>query len=131
MIPPTEYKKIAQKYDLDLLIVFGSQANNTKNHLSDLDLAFFRLKSFSPEEENNLAEDLMYLHKRADIDIINIKNNPNALLRYQIFMEGKPLYEKKKELFKKMRWQAYIDFEDFKRFYKEKEKLLDKKIQNL
>ncbi len=125
------FSTIGKKYDLDVLILFGSNSKGFSNHLSDLDLAFYRPKNFSFEEETRLWEDLMKLSRRADIDLINIKKTPNALLRYEIFMNGQPLHEKKPGLFAKMRWDAYIDYEDFKRFYKQKSKLIDEQLETL
>ena len=131
MINSSQTQKLAHQYKLDLLILFGSQTTSQKNHLSDLDLAFYRHKYMPPKEENQLLEDLMAIFKRDDIDLINIKTHPHALLRYQIFMTGQPLYEKKKTLFNHMRWQAYIDYEDFKRFYQQKNELIDKNLREL
>lgn len=124
-------KNIAKKYDLDLLILFGSQRSKIKNHLSDIDIAFYRSKYLSPEEEERIFYDIMAYYKREDVDLINIKTHTNVLLRYNIFMKGKSLYEKKKGLFDTMRWQAYFDFEDFKRFYEEKKVLLNLKLKKL
>lgn len=124
-------KQICKKYDLDLLILFGSQTTKFKNILSDIDLAFFRWKKMNPEENNEFLSDMMYFYHREDIDLINITNSKSPLLRYRIFMEGKALFEKKAGTFQRMQSQAYIDFHDFKRFYEEKSKLLDKKLKTL
>ena len=131
MMNSLQLKFLAKQYHLDLLILFGSQASGRKNHLSDIDLAFYRLRPLSDEEETGLYSSLMAFYKRNDIDLINISQAHSALLRYQIFMTGNPLYESRRGLFGHMRWQAYFDFEDFKRFYSQKNDLLDKKLAAL
>ena len=122
---------ICKKHHLDLLMLFGSRAAEKINHLSDLDLAFCSSRQMSIEEENKLFEELMRFYKRGDIDLININTTPNIYLRYQVFINGDPLYEKKSGLFAQRRWEAYIDFVDFKRFFLAKSILLDKKLKDL
>ncbi|MBI5755039.1 nucleotidyltransferase domain-containing protein [Candidatus Peregrinibacteria bacterium] len=124
-------QKIAKKYRLNLLILFGSETTTQKTKHSDLDLAFFRYQYMPPEEENRLFTDLMEAYRREDIDLINIKNTPNLLLRYEIFIKGMPIYEKKKGFFSKTRWEAYIDFMDFKRFFDQKGAVIEKNLQIL
>ncbi len=122
---------LARQYHLDLLILFGSQVRGKKNHLSDIDLAFYRRKPLLMEEEMELYSELMALLKRNDIDLININSTYNTFLLHQVFMNGKLLYESDSGLFNRMRWQAYIDFQDFKRFYEQKDALIDKRIATL
>ncbi len=126
-----KFKKLAKKYDLDLLILFGSCSQKEDNHLSDLDIAFYRQKYMPEDEEEQLWEELLFMVRKDKVDFINLKTHHSALLRYEIFVKGTPLFEKKAGLFAKMRWEAYLDFEDFKRFFKQKGLLLKENIYSL
>mgnify|MGYP003427455276 CR=1 FL=1 len=124
-------QEIAKKYRLSLLILFGSAAKQQQHALGDIDLAFYRHSFMSHEEEQELWIDVMAALKREDIDLVNIYNNKSVLLRYQIFIHGQLIYEENPGLFSTMRWQAYIDFEDFKPFYKQKSELIDNRLNNM
>ncbi len=119
---------LAQKYHLRVLILFGSHAHGIVHRESDLDLAFFSYKSI---DEEKLLMDLMKLFHRADIDLINLYHTHNHILRYQVLSTGKTLYEAEKGLKNRMEWQSYFDYMDFQKYYRERGKLLDQKIQLL
>ena len=119
-------KKIAQKYKLELLLLFGSQARGVSHAKSDLDLAFF---SLSKVDEQHLYEDLIRLFHREDIDLVNLYTTHNHSLRYEILSKGIVLYEKKKGIKNTMEGQSFIDYMDFQRYYAMRSKLLDAKIK--
>ncbi|MFB6246584.1 MAG: nucleotidyltransferase domain-containing protein [Candidatus Pacearchaeota archaeon] len=65
-----EIEKIAKKFNLKFIIIFGSKAKGKEKNHSDLDLAYY------PEgdvDNKNLYQDLMEHFKRADIDLIDLK----------------------------------------------------------
>jgi len=121
-------KKIARKYRLRILIMFGSQVQGKTHKESDLDLTFYPTINI---DEETLLQELMDLFKRADIDLINLKTTHNHSVRYEILSTGKVLFEAEKGLKSKMEWQSYFDFVDFKKYYDLRSKLLDKKIEEM
>lgn len=131
LLSPKDSKRLAEKYNLGLLLLFGSHAQGKANQWSDVDLAFWRYQDFSAEEEKKLYDDVFALLHKNKIDLINIKKTYDALLRYQIFMNGIVLYEKKTDRFNTMKWQAYFDYEDFKHYYLKKEKAVERKLKKL
>lgn len=123
-----EIEKIAKKYNLKLVLVFGSQAKGKLHPKSDLDLAFY------PEEEvdeQKLYEEFVHLFKRTDIDLVNLRKNHNHFLRYQILSEGLPLYEAKFGLRSKMEWQSYFDYTDFAKYYNLLGEMLGKRLKKI
>lgn len=127
-IAKNKIKKIAQKYGLKIVLLFGSQAKGRSHPQSDLDLAFYPQKKV---DEQKLYEEFTHLFRRADIDLINFKENHNHLLRYQILSEGIPLYESRPGLKSTMEWQSFFDYVDFKKYYDSLDKLLTKKLKRI
>ncbi len=121
-------EKIAKKYHLRLIVLFGSQASQKISKESDIDLAILPSRTVNEEK---LYEELMSLFKRADIDLVNIKKEHNHLLLFEILHKGIVLYEAKPGLKSTLEWQSFIDYVDFQRFFNERSHLLDKKIAAL
>ena len=119
---------LAKKYDLRVLILFGSHAIGKTHKESDLDLAFYSLHKI---DEEKFYQDTASLFHRADIDLINIFTTHNHILRYRILSTGTILYEKEKGLKNQMEWQSYFDYRDFQKYYKVRETLLNQKIDRL
>lgn len=117
--------KLAKKYHLRLLMLFGSQVDNKIHPESDLDLAFYSSEKI---DEQKLYKELVHLFKRADIDLINLFSMHNHFLRFKILNFGKVLYEESPGLKSKMEWESYFDYVDFKKYYDLRSELLDKKL---
>ena len=121
-------RSLAKKYHLALLVMFGSQASDKAHSESDLDLAFY---AFGKVNEEKLYEDIIHLFKRADIDLVNLSTNHNHLLRFEALHKGVVLYEAEKGLKSRMEWQSYFDYVDFKLYYSQRSKLIDKKLAEM
>ncbi|MBI4152176.1 nucleotidyltransferase domain-containing protein [Candidatus Woesearchaeota archaeon] len=121
----TELKRIARKYKLELLLLFGSQAKGGTHSKSDIDLAFFSQVKI---DEQRLYEDIMKIFRRGDVDLINLYTTHNHSLRYEILSKGLIIYERKKGIKSKMEGQSFIDYLDFQRYYTLRSKLLDSKL---
>lgn len=122
-------KSIAKKYNLAVLILFGSRASSKHKKDSDYDFAFYTNQKFKVKEEIALFEDIMGVLKIEKIDLININTNHCAHLRYEVFSKGVCLYEKKEGIFAFMRGNAWVDYMDYKRFEKNRLNLLKKDIE--
>lgn len=84
-----EIQKIAVKYGVEKVILFGSRARGDYHRCSDIDLAviggnFERFALDVEEETSTLLE----------FDIVDLKRNIQDELRQSIEREGKILYEK-------------------------------------
>jgi len=105
-------KKIAQKYQLDLLILFGSRVKVKKflTDESDFDIAYRAKKDLQGKEMINLNCDLMGLFKNDRVDIVDIKK-ADPLLKFAISRNSKLIYGDEIEYlnFKSSAFKSYID----------------------
>ncbi len=86
-----ELKDIAEKFDLDFILLFGSRAKGRQTEESDFDIAVYGRHILSEEEKIVLSSELSYILKSEDIDVVDIKNS-SPLLRKRIFDSYKVLY---------------------------------------
>lgn len=86
-------ESIAEKYDIDLFVLFGSRAIGRATAMSDTDIAYRSRTPLLLDREACLILDLSAVFGDENIDLVNITAAP-PLLRYAIFKDGMPLYEK-------------------------------------
>lgn len=84
-----EIRNLAQKYDIEKVILFGSRARGDFRRTSDIDIAvtggdFVRFALDVDEETSTLLE----------YDIVNLDRDMQDELRESIEKEGRILYEK-------------------------------------
>ncbi|MBU3965659.1 nucleotidyltransferase domain-containing protein [Patescibacteria group bacterium] len=85
-------EKIAQKYGLELILLFGSRAEKKFLHReSDFDIAYLAKRNFDLGEELRLAGDMASVFKSENIDLVNLKI-AGPLLAHQIFKNHKILF---------------------------------------
>ena len=87
-----EIRNLAQKYDIEKVILFGSRARGDFRRTSDIDIAvtggdFARFALDVDEETSTLLE----------YDIVNLDRDMQDELRESIEKEGRILYEKNYE----------------------------------
>ncbi len=117
--------RIAEKYHLKLLILFGSNVRGGTHQKSDIDLAFYPSK---PVDEEKLYEEFVQALKREDIDLVNLATTQNHLIRFEILHTGKVIYEAEKGVKSRMEWQSYFDYVDFKKYYDWRSELIGVKL---
>lgn len=122
-------KRIGKKYNLLILVLFGSRANNKAKKDSDVDLAFYTRSPMKPKEELSIYEEFVESLEYEKIDLININTNHSPVIRKEIFFNGKPLFEAKEGLFTELKWNAWIDYIDFKKYEKKRMVLLKEKLK--
>lgn len=103
-------KKIAQKYQLELLLLFGSQISERISKESDYDIAYLSKKDLTVDEEINLNYDLMDIFNSDKIDLVNLKK-ANPLLTFEIAKQCQVIFGDKKILleFKTSSFKKYIE----------------------
>jgi len=123
-------KEIAQKYKLELLLLFGSQVKkkSIKSEKTDFDVAYLAKQELSFDEQIKMNCELMEVFGSDKIDMVNLKN-ANPLLMYQVGQNCRLLYGKKEDFleFKALAFRVYIDQQDLL----ELEDYLINKKQNL
>lgn len=85
-------KELADKYNLSLVLIFGSQAKQKFLHKeSDFDIAYLAEKYLDLMAEAKLVNDLMPIFESEKIDLTNLKRS-GPLLMKQIFENHKIIF---------------------------------------
>ena len=118
---------IIKKYNIELLIVFGSYAENKNEPGSDLDLAFKSSTNLEQEKEIELLNELSNFYQRGDIDLVNI-DKAEPVLKVEIAKKGKLLYGSQEE-FERFSIYAAAIYADTKFLRDDRRKMLEKKLE--
>lgn len=89
----TGIKTVAERYGLDFVVLFGSQATGKTHAKSDVDIAYLPPVNFSFDEDGQIYLDIVGLVRREDLDLINLRK-VSPLLQKQIIDSALLLYEK-------------------------------------
>lgn len=85
-------EKLAEKYNLSLVVLFGSQAEEKFLHKeSDFDIAYLAKKDLNLIDESKLICDLMPVFGSDKIDLTNLKKS-GPLLMKRVFSNHKILF---------------------------------------
>jgi uncharacterized protein len=118
--------RIAKKFRLKLIIIFGSFANGKNRKDSDLDIAILGLKEVCLKEQISLTNELSKIfNKNIDLSVLN-KANP--LLLFEANKNSILLFGNKEE-FMKFKLRAFNAYNDYAPYF-EMEKSLNKRIIN-
>lgn len=99
--------KLAEKYGLRLLFLFGSQVTGQTHKESDFDFGYISSRDLSITDEGNLIIDLMPVARVRDERFINLVDfkKANPLLLYSALNDAQLLFENKSGFFSNL--QAY------------------------
>ncbi len=111
--------KIAKKYSLELILLFGSQASKESYKGSDFDIAYLSKRDLNLEEESKLIIELAPIFKSENVDLVNLKKAP-PLLFYAIFKNCQTVYEREPLIFPSLRAYAFKKYVETKPLYEEK-----------
>jgi predicted nucleotidyltransferase len=104
-------KSFCRENGIDLLVLFGSSATNRTHIESDMDVAVKCGENIKISRLRMIYElDGFFNGKKIDLVLLSPDTDP--LLLYEIFCNGKCLYESRKGLFKKEKlraWKLYLD----------------------
>lgn len=89
-------EEIAKKYDLKMILLFGSQVSGRTHKESDVDIAVLPEKNLTFEQEVFLNTDL--IHVLGNVDLTNLRKAPPLLMK-EIIENYKILYEKEENVF--------------------------------
>ena len=101
---------ISRKYDLKILLLFGSRVSGRIKLDSDFDLAYSARKPLSREQKIGLNYDLMELFDTDRIDQVDL-NNAGPLLLYEISKKSQLLFGSEVDYikFKTSAFRIFID----------------------
>jgi predicted nucleotidyltransferase len=122
-------KEFVNKYNISLILIFGSYAKGRARELSDLDIGIKFDKNIDMNLYSSILRELVEIFNREDIDVV-VLNYADPLLRFEIITSCKVLYQAYSE--------AYIDFylysvksyDDVRKLRKLEENYLKKGIKN-
>lgn len=123
-----DFKALAQKYQLNLLVLFGSYAQEKIHADSDVDIAALPNKPLSLARELKLRRDL-FDHFKRPIDLVILPQASPLLLR-EIAQTGICLAGLRAD-FLAFRVQAMKQFLDFKPYFELRENTLRRRIKTL
>lgn len=83
-ISKKKIKEIAEKYNLRLVLLFGSQASGKTHFASDFDIAILGEKPIDIEKELEIRYEFVKIFKTDAVDVVNIRG-ASPLLLYEIF----------------------------------------------
>jgi len=84
---------IVDKYQLDLILMFGSRAKGNVRPESDVDIAVYGRQMFSETEKVQLTYELCTIFRTNDIDLVDLRTAP-PLLKFEVFKNCKPLFQR-------------------------------------
>lgn len=110
-------RDIAQKYDLRLVLLFGSRVDG--KHLrkeSDFDVAYLNKRKLDLMEEARMVTEMTPYFHSENIDLVNLKN-ASPLLCYVVFDKCRVLYQEDELLFPTLRVYAFRKFVEMRPIY--------------
>lgn len=93
--------EFVSKYNISLVVIFGSHAKGRANNFSDIDIGIRFAKSIDMSLYSLIMEELIEIFKNDNIDVV-VLNYADPLLCFEIINNYKVLYEAHPE--------AYIEF---------------------
>jgi uncharacterized protein len=87
-----EIMPLIKKYDINLLLTFGSYQTERFTKDSDIDLGYSAKRDLDSDEELQLLNDLILLYRRDRIDLVNLAK-ASPLLMFETATHGRLLYE--------------------------------------
>ena len=113
-------EEIIKKYDLKLLLLFGSQARGDARKDSDTDIAFMSGRNLDFNQKAELMMDLLPVVKAKEtkIDVIDTKT-AHPLLLYLIMQDAKVLYTEDMMFFYNLQSAAFKKYIEVKPVYEE------------
>lgn len=131
-----ENKKIisfCKENNIELLVVFGSQAYGNIHPSSDIDVAV-KFRQGKEISKLKLIYKLNDLFSGRNIDLVILRTETDPLLLFEIFFNGKFIYEEYPGLFDKERlraWKLYIDTEKLRLMQNKYLKEFVRKMRNV
>ncbi len=117
----TSIKDFCEKTGIELLVLFGSAAKGTEREGSDIDLAV-KMKTDREIDKLDLIFHLGGIFGDREIDLVVLTLDTDPVLLFEIFSQGKPLYEAQQGIFENDQLRAfklYYDTEKIRRFQSE------------
>lgn len=105
---------LCRKYNIQLLVLHGSQAKGNAGDKSDIDIGILSQVKLDLDNQLALLSDFGEIFGEK-FDPVFL-NGAEPLISYQVALHGKPLYEKKEGIFQRFKIQVIARYMDSKKF---------------
>lgn len=123
-------KRLAGKYQLKLMVLFGSQTKRKRVHKeSDFDVAYLSKKDLSGKKIIDLNCDLMEFFQTDRVDLVDLKK-ADPFLRYEIAKNSQLLYGREMD-YLEFKAFAFKDYINHRPLFELRELLMKKRHQSL
>lgn len=123
-------REMAERFQLDLVLLFGSRAKGRARRHSDYDIAVLDAShSLTHEQQLKLAGEFTLLLRTDNIDLVFLRR-AKPLLRYNAVRECVVLYEREPLLYRHYRWQVCKMWEDSRWLHNLKRRRIEKFLQS-
>jgi predicted nucleotidyltransferase len=106
-------QKLAEKYGLSLVLLFGSQATGYMHKHSDIDIGYVSSRNIDYRENYDITLELMQIFRHKDVELVNIYNISPSMKK-QIADTGIVLYEESPVIFDYFKMHAIREYIDTK-----------------
>jgi len=90
--------KLADKYGLDMILLFGSRADGTATKRSDVDIAYSKKEPLSFDDQLSIGSELALVFGTEAADVVYL-NKASPVFMYQIMKKARLLFSKSTSLF--------------------------------
>jgi len=106
-----KFINLAEKYKLELILLFGSHVQGGLHPESDMDIAVYSRQVLSETEKINITYELCNILHTDKIDLVDIKTAP-PILKREIFKDYKVLYQKDPMLLYQLELVSVYEFKE-------------------
>ncbi len=90
--------ELAEKYHVDMIVLFGSRPDGTSTVKSDVDIAYTKNKALSFEDQLSLGSELAPLFGTEAVDVVYL-NTASPAFMYQIMKKARLLFSRDPDSF--------------------------------
>ena len=125
-------KPIAERYNLRLVILYGSFVKNLAKEASDIDIAVLGKQKISFQEEIDIINEFIPVGGEFGIKEVDVKSlhNTSPLFRFQVIKNGILLYGDNHD-FNSFRAYAFRDYHDSRDLLALKDIIIGKRMASL
>lgn len=130
-VEPIRLNQLAQKFGLDLIVLFGSYARGQTHRESDCDVAVHAVsREHDWQWEIDLIRELVFALDCDNLDV-TLTHNASPLLMYEIARDGIPLYEAHEGLFEDFQIYAAKRHADSYKIYRIQQLYLEDRLDEI
>lgn len=122
-------EKLAKKYNLKFVVLYGSRAKGIAKENSDIDIAVLGESTIAFDKVVDLINEFTDILKTNEVDVKSL-HNANPLFRYEVTRDGILLYGNEKDYIS-FRVYAFRDYMDSGDLFRLKRAFIKKRMEYL